>query len=147
MRKTKSRRARNYPIHHLLVIKARRFNRILEKYGFKMIGFTQYKWEYTFLFETEDEATYAYEVLEKDKKLLCGWWYGYDQWKNYVLEEGRTIESYRVITDFKINRRRVFTENLLKYLLSDTDFSNLENIKHKLDNLGYQLSIFKKRSK
>ncbi len=110
-----------------------------------MIGFTQYKWEYTFLFETQDEATYAYEVLEKSKKLLCGWWYGYDEWKNYVLEEGRTVESYRVITDFKVKRRRVSKENLLKCLLSDTDFSNFENIKLKLDSLGYQLSIFKKK--
>ncbi len=112
-----------------------------------MIGFTQYKWEYTFLFETQDEANYAYEVLEKSKKLLCGWWYGYDEWKNYVLEEGRTVESYRVITDFKVKRRRVSKENLLKCLLSDTDFSNFENIKLKLYSLGYQLSIFKKRSK
>lgn len=145
MRKTKSRRRRVYPLHHLYVSKARRFNRILEKHGFYMIGFTQYKWEYTFLFETQDEATYAYEVLEKSKKLLCGWWYGYDEWKNYVLEEGRTVESYRVITDFKVKRRRVSKENLLKCLLSDTDFSNFENIKLKLDSLGYQLSIFKKK--
>ncbi len=129
MRKNKSRRRRPWPPHHFYKVQAMRANRILKRYGFNLVGFTQYKWEFTFMFETPVEATRAWELVQKEHKLLDGWWYGYDQWVAYVIEEGRTVEEYRVITDFNSERRenRILNMNIKKFygrLVIPTDDPN-----------------------
>lgn len=53
----------------------------IRKEGFNPIAVSQLYLEYTFVFETDEEATNAYMKLERDKEgnwigEVVGWWHG-----------------------------------------------------------------------
>ena len=61
---------------------------IIRSAGFKPIAVTQMMFEDTFVFETDEEATKAYTLLEIGGE-VCGWWYGREEF----LEEVRDYEK------------------------------------------------------
>jgi hypothetical protein len=65
-------------------------NRIKQE-GFNPIAVTQMGFEDTFVFETAEEATNAYEKLELNsprKSNVIGWWYGKEDFL-------KVVESYK----------------------------------------------------
>lgn len=62
---------------------------LLKSNGFNPIGVTQIYMEHTFIFETDEEATKAYELLEVEKREVVGWFYG----KEKFLETKKQYES------------------------------------------------------
>lgn len=50
--------------------------KVLREYGYKPIGITTMMCEETFIFETQEEASRAYEDLEVDKGEIDGFFYG-----------------------------------------------------------------------
>jgi hypothetical protein len=55
---------------------------ILKSAGYHPIAVTSMMFEDTFVFETKDEAKRAYQELEKEKKQIQGWFYG---WPDFLL--------------------------------------------------------------
>lgn len=57
---------------------------LIRSNGFNPIGVSQMMMEDTFIFETDEEAEKAFELLEKNRrgkgsgKKVVGWWYGKD---------------------------------------------------------------------
>ena len=63
----------------------------LRLHGFHPIMFTEMVMEDTWIFETQEEATKAYNKLERDESekwigKLQGWWYGIDDFNKESLE-------------------------------------------------------------
>lgn len=65
--------------------------KLLREKGYNPIGFSQMMFEDTFIFETEEEATKAFEEFElnQDSPILCGWWYE----KNEYLKQREIVEK------------------------------------------------------
>lgn len=65
--------------------------KIIKEHGFNPIGVSQIYFEDTFIFETEQEATKAYETLEliEEPKVLA-FWYG----KENFLQEVDEYETF-----------------------------------------------------
>lgn len=62
---------------------------IIRENGFVPIAVSQIYFEDTFVFETHEEATKAYEMLEEDETLpyrCFGWWYGKQEFLKEVLD-------------------------------------------------------------
>lgn len=51
--------------------------RIIRNRGFNPIAVSQLYCEDTFVFNTDEEAEAAYQLLEVTDKQIDGWWYGY----------------------------------------------------------------------
>lgn len=66
---------------------------IIRSNGFNPIGVSQIMLEDTFIFETDEEAEKAFNLLEKEGdssgKKIVGWWYG----KESFLEEKKWYEE------------------------------------------------------
>lgn len=72
--------------------------KIIQKYGFNIIGVCDYACEYTFIFETNEEAIAAYNMLENiPKPKVSGWWYS----KEELLHDLRA-EKIKYDTEVKI---------------------------------------------
>jgi hypothetical protein len=48
---------------------------IIRSHGFNPIGVSSLACVETFIFETEEEANHAHELLEVEKELIRAWWY------------------------------------------------------------------------
>ncbi len=60
---------------------------IIRNAGFKPIAVSQMYLEDTFVFETPEEATEAYNQLEDcENGKLAGWWYGKEEFEKSVKE-------------------------------------------------------------
>lgn len=60
---------------------------LLKKHGYKPIAVSQLMMEDTFVFETEEEATKAYEQFEvkpKEDEAIIGWWHGRESFAKAV---------------------------------------------------------------
>lgn len=80
---------------------------ILKINGFKPIAVTQMFFEETFVFETDEEATAAFEKFEKfgtGTREIMGWWYGKD---NFL----KTVEEYEKDFDTKVKIYWLNNEN------------------------------------
>jgi len=69
---------------------------IIRLYGFKPIGYCDnYAGEYTFIFNTDEEAELAANKLEwrnNKKSLVVGWWYGKDE---FLMEYNKVDNIYK----------------------------------------------------
>ena len=78
---------------------------IIREAGFNPIGICGYACEETFLFNTQEEATKAYNTLERDENgyfigKVMGWWYGFDSLPIIDKELGLrdlTLESFKML--------------------------------------------------
>ena len=74
--------------------------RLCKKFSLKLRGVIHYKFELTMLFDTTEEADEAHSKLEKQMKLISGWWYGWNRWRELLKEENKEYLEKLVITDF-----------------------------------------------
>lgn len=58
---------------------------LIKSYGFNPIGVSQMYCEDTFIFEKEEEAKSAYLKLEKELKLMQGWFYSKEDFEKEKL--------------------------------------------------------------
>ncbi|GJQ44113.1 MAG: hypothetical protein JETCAE03_36110 [Ignavibacteriaceae bacterium] len=57
-------------------ISGKKFKEFFTKHGYNLIGFCEFCFENTFIFETAEEAAKAHQEFEKKNNTLVGWWYG-----------------------------------------------------------------------
>lgn len=70
----------------------------IKEYGFNPIGVSQIYFEDTFVFETDEEAKKAFQLLEVEHKVVQGWFYGRDLYeftvKRYEKERDRKVLTF-----------------------------------------------------
>lgn len=90
---------------------------ILREHGFNPIGVTVMACEDTFIFETPEEATAAYELLEVEKNLVIGWFYGkeaFEEEKLVYLEQfpDADVEPIWLETSIEINVEKGYIKTI-----------------------------------
>lgn len=107
---------------------------VFKKYGFKPIGFSQMYLETTYIFETEEEANKAYNELEVDRGLVCGWFYSDIDFKKekekYEQEKHNTIVNVFYLYDEELNEKITESGRDMLYEVSSNFkvYEMLENI-------------------
>jgi hypothetical protein len=60
--------------------------KIIQEYGYKLLGFTHYMGEATFIFESNEEAVECYNHLESQERIIQGWFYEKHEFMKYKNE-------------------------------------------------------------
>jgi hypothetical protein len=117
---------------------------ILLNAGFKPYAYTQYACEDTFIFHTEEEATEAYNTLEVENKVLCGWFYPKKEFEDilidYKKEYGIDFPNKIYYVPYTDKEKSDFQMNRFRELISESK-SNYPYIKHLEPNLRDNLSV------
>lgn len=66
--------------------------KLLKENGHKPLAICSCYGEETFFFETAEEAKIAYEEMEVEKGLVCGWFYSVEEIDNLENPDGSKIE-------------------------------------------------------
>jgi hypothetical protein len=71
--------------------------KVLIENSYMPIAFTQYNLEDTFIFNTTEQAKECYDELEVDKKLVCGWFYGKEEFEIHKKEYEELYQTTMLI--------------------------------------------------
>lgn len=74
---------------------------VLRKHGFNPIAASQLFMEDTFVFESKEEATKAYNLLEIEKKVLKGWFYSKSAFEKEVVSYEDDFECKVLVYNLK----------------------------------------------
>ena len=66
--------------------------KLLKDAGYKPLAICSYYGEETFFFETAEEAKKAYEEMEVEERLVCGWFHSVDEIDNLENPDGSKIK-------------------------------------------------------